>query len=116
MQLERVGRDFHGGLVFVERHVVTQAGRSREAAENAAGGAHADVTASGEEANLIVSVEPHCRKHVYLDRELVTAVRSLETGRWFSRPWARRPRPRRARPRILGQRVSTLTTLNCLST
>lgn len=80
MQLERVGSDFHGGELSVERDEVARLGRSCEAAENAAGGALAYAAASGEEANLIVEVELSCRKHLYSDSATLTADTSLETG------------------------------------
>ena len=72
VQFECVCCDFHSGRMPVERHEVAGLARAREAAENATDGALRHLTAGGEEANMIVPMEPNSRKHVHLDRALLS--------------------------------------------
>jgi hypothetical protein len=72
VQLERVGCDFHGDRMPVERYEITRLARTREAAEDTADRARGHLTAAREEANVVVSMERNSRKHVHLDRASLT--------------------------------------------
>jgi hypothetical protein len=65
VQLERVGCDFQGGGLSIERHEVARLARSSEAAKYATDGTLAHVPMSGHEPNLIVEMELR-RKHICL--------------------------------------------------